>query len=140
MASPRRWALIAGAGELGAGALTPMGLLYPLAPLTMLPPMSVAIGKVHRGKPVWATEGGAELPLLYMAAGTALALTGPGRYSLDERVGLSLPAAAIATGGIAVAATAALALSSRAAATSPAGAGEQVGTPTAAEEAALAAT
>jgi putative oxidoreductase len=95
---------------------------------------------VHRGKPVWATEGGAELPLLYMAAGTALALTGPGRYSLDERVGLSLPAAAIATGGIAVAATAALALSSRAAATSPAGAGEQVGTPTAAEEAALAAT
>lgn len=62
----------------------------------MLAPMSTAIGTAHGGKPVWVTEGGAELPLTNLAAAAALALVGPGRYSLDGALGIRLPRAFVA--------------------------------------------
>jgi putative oxidoreductase len=43
---------------------------------------------VHKGTPIWVTEGGAELPLTNIAAAVALALTGPGAYSVDRLLGL----------------------------------------------------
>jgi putative oxidoreductase len=101
------WALIAGGSELGAGVLTALGLLSPAGSLGMLAPMAIATGKVHAGKPIWVSEGGAELPVVNMAAGVALALTGPGKYSLDRALGIRLPAWASAltlaavTGGVA---------------------------------------
>lgn len=55
--------------------------------------MSVAVRKVHWGKPIWATEGGPELPVVNMAVAIALALAGPGRFSLDRALGLRLPSA-----------------------------------------------
>jgi uncharacterized membrane protein YphA (DoxX/SURF4 family) len=73
-----RWAALAGAGEFGGGVLTALGLLHPLGPMMMLGPMSIAVGKVHWGKPIWGTEGGAELPVTNMAVGLALAFTIPG--------------------------------------------------------------
>ena len=89
----KRWALLAGGSEFGSGVLTALGLLSPLGPLGMLAPMAIATGKVHRGKPIWVTEGGAELPVVNMALGTGLALTGPGRYSLDRALGVRVPPA-----------------------------------------------
>ena len=46
--------------------------------------MGMAVGKVHWGRPIWVTEGGAELPVTNMAIAASLALTGPGRISLDR--------------------------------------------------------
>jgi putative oxidoreductase len=86
----RFWAVVAGVTELGSGTLTVLGLLYPLAPVGILAAMTVAIATVHRGKPIWADQGGAELPLTNAATAAALILTGPGGYALDEALGFGL--------------------------------------------------
>lgn len=86
------WAVMAGLSEFGGGVLTLLGLLNPLGPLGVIGAMSMATTKAHWGKPIWVTEGGAELPVLNIAAATALILNGPGKYSLDRALGLKLPA------------------------------------------------
>ncbi len=83
-----RWAMLAGGGEFGGGMLTALGFLHPIGPITTLAPMIVAWVKVHTGKPIWASEGGAELPLLNMTAAVALICTGPGTWSMDKLFGL----------------------------------------------------
>jgi len=85
------WAAAASASEFGGGVLTATGLLHPLGPIGMIGSMFIATTKVHWGKPIWATKGGAELPVINMAAALALALTGPGRFSLDHLFGIRLP-------------------------------------------------
>jgi putative oxidoreductase len=82
---------MAGTGELGGGLLTLLGPGGPLGPLMMASSMVTASVRGHWGKPIWATAGGAELPLTNMAVGTALALSGPGRYSLDRLFGTKIP-------------------------------------------------
>ncbi len=86
-----QWAKAAGAAEFGSGTLTALGLMHPIGPMTMLGPMTMAITKVHAGKPIWVTEGGAELPVTNIAIAVALMLTGPGRFSLDALFGIRLP-------------------------------------------------
>lgn len=100
----QRWAALAGAGEFGGGVLTALGFLHPLGPVTTLGPMAMAWQKAHAGKPIWVTEGGAELPLTNMAIAIAVATAGPGRYSMDRLFGIRMPAALVA---LATAATAA---------------------------------
>jgi len=51
----------------------------------------MATRKAHWGKPIWVTEGGAELPLLNIAISTALMIREPDRYSLDRVLGIRLP-------------------------------------------------
>ena len=87
----RFWAWLAGTGEFGGGLLTLLGLGGPLGPIMMVSAMVTAAVRGHWGKPIWATAGGAELPLTNMAIGTALALSGPGRYSLDRLFGIKIP-------------------------------------------------
>ena len=50
--------------------------------------MIVAAGGVHWPHGVFAASNGIEMPLLYGAAASALALTGPGAYSIDAALGL----------------------------------------------------
>jgi putative oxidoreductase len=88
----RPWAYLAGLSEFGGGLLTALGLLNPLGPLGIIGSMSMATRKAHWGKPVWVTEGGAELPLLNIAVSTALMIREPDRYSLDRILGIRLPA------------------------------------------------
>jgi putative oxidoreductase len=85
------WAAAAGAGEFGGGMLTALGLLSPLGSLSAISVMATATAKAHWGKPVWVTSGGAELPLTNIAAAGAIALAGPGRYSVDRMFGIRLP-------------------------------------------------
>lgn len=85
------WAIMAGASEFGGGALTALGLGGPLGPLALQGSMATAARRVHWGKPIWVTEGGAEVPALYSAIGLALAFGGPGRYSLDRMLGIKVP-------------------------------------------------
>lgn len=87
----RPWATMAIASELGGGALTALGLLHPLGPVGIIGAMSMAWKTAHAGKPIWVTEGGAELPLTNIAAAITLMLSGPGKYSLDRALGIRLP-------------------------------------------------
>ena len=68
-----------------------MGLMHPVGPISMLGSMAVAARKVHWGKPIWVTEGGAELPVTNIAIGVALSLVDPGRFSADRAVGFQMP-------------------------------------------------
>jgi len=100
----RRWAPLAGGGEFAGGLLTAFGLFHPLGPITMMGPMAVAIRRVHWGRPIWVTEGGAELPVTNLTIATTLMLSGPGRLSLEHLLGIRLPAwmAGVAAGATAV--------------------------------------
>ena len=97
------YALMAGGGEFGAGMLMALGLLGPVGPITTFGPMVTAWATVHAGKPIWVTSGGGELPLVYLAISTALAFTGPGRFSLDRVLGIKVPGAltALTAAGVA---------------------------------------
>ena len=85
------WAFMAGLSEFGGGLLTALGLLNPLGPLGIIGSMSMATTKAHTVKPIWVTDGGAELPLTNITAATALILNGPDKWSLDRALGLRLP-------------------------------------------------
>jgi len=87
----RPWAYLAGLSEFGGGVLTALGLLNPLGPLGVIGSMSMATRKAHWDKPIWVTEGGAELPLLNIAISTALMIREPDRYTLDRLLGIRLP-------------------------------------------------
>jgi putative oxidoreductase len=98
------WAILAGASEFGGGLLTALGALNPLGPLATIGAMGMATAKVHWGKPIWVTEGGAELPVTNMAVALALGLTGPGKISLDSALGIRLPRRLILVPGLIAAA------------------------------------
>lgn len=88
----KRWAMAAAASELGGGVLTALGLGGGVGPAMTLGAMAMATRTTHWGKPIWITSGGAELPVTNMAVATALALAGPGKYSLDRLLGIKTPA------------------------------------------------
>jgi putative oxidoreductase len=85
------WASGAGLGELVGGLLTLLGLGGPIGSILTTSSMKMATFKAHSGKPIWNTAGGAELPMVNIAVGTALMMTGPGRYSLDRLFGIKVP-------------------------------------------------
>ncbi len=89
------WATAASASEFGGGVLTALGFLHPLGPMGTIGAMVMATAKAHWGKPIWASKGGAELPLTNIASAFALTLTGPGRFSLDRLFGIRLPRALV---------------------------------------------
>ena len=89
------WAIAASASEFGVGVLTALGFLHPLGPMGTMGAMVMAMAKAHWGKPIWASKGGAELPVTYTATAFALTLTGPGRFSLDRLFDIRLPRALV---------------------------------------------
>ncbi len=99
----RPWAILAGASEFGGGVLTLLGLLNPLGPLGVAGAMGMATAKVHWGKPIWVTSGGAEMPVTNIGAALALGLAGPGSYSLDRLLGLRLPRRLLLVPGLIIA-------------------------------------
>ena len=99
----RTFALAAGLAEVGGGLLVALGFLGPVGPALVLSVMVVAALAVHRSGGLFATTNGIEVPLLYAAGAVALALTGPGAYSLDALFGLeALSAPAVVLAAIAV--------------------------------------
>ncbi len=85
------WAWVAALSEFGGGLLLALGLLSPLGSLAIVGAMVVAIVTVHLSRGFWTGKGGYEFNLSLIAAAVALALTGPGTYSLDSAFGIRLP-------------------------------------------------
>ena len=78
--------LLAGTELLGGLGLA-LGLGTPLAAAGVVGVMTGASLTEHKGKGLWVTNGGSEYPIALGLVATALAHTGPGRFSLDRLLG-----------------------------------------------------
>jgi putative oxidoreductase len=85
----RAFAAAAGLSETAGGVLLALGFLGPAGPAAVLSVMIVAAVSVHWANGLFVSTNGIEVPLLYAAIATALALAGPGAYSLDAWLGLT---------------------------------------------------
>jgi putative oxidoreductase len=94
----RPWVWLAGLSEFAGGVLTLLGFLNPIGPIGVIGSMAMATITAHGGKPIWVTEGGAELPVTNIAAATALVVNGPGKWSLDRALGIRLPSGSSPSG------------------------------------------
>ena len=83
----RELALLTGVLQLGAGSSVGLGLLTPLAALT-LGVMVVAALRAHDGRGFFIQNGGYEYNLALVVVSLALILAGAGSYSLDALFGL----------------------------------------------------
>jgi putative oxidoreductase len=86
----RENALIAGVAEAGGGSLLALGLCTPAAVSMLTGVMTNAIRHVHAQNGLWVTDGRVEYPAVILAVLAALADSGPGRFSLDEALGIRL--------------------------------------------------
>jgi putative oxidoreductase len=87
--SGKQNAMLAGLAEFGGGALLALGLATGPAGAAVTSEMAVA-GSTHAPNGFFNTGGGYELPATFGLVGTVLALTGPGRFSLDHASGQAL--------------------------------------------------
>ena len=81
---PHLSAAVAAGVELFGGALLLVGLLTPVVGAVLVVNMLGAWWFVHRGHGVFVTNHGWELVALIGASAALLAVTGPGRFSLDR--------------------------------------------------------
>jgi putative oxidoreductase len=95
----RQMAALAGVAELGGGLLTAAGAADPAGPLAIIGTMAVA-SATHRANGPLARNGGFELPLTNLAAASALAAAGPGRFRVGPALPRPLTAAGAAIGGL----------------------------------------
>ena len=79
-------AAAAGLIEAGGGALIALGAATPAAAASVAGQMAVA-ASTHVPNGFFATNGGYELPALLSASAAALAVAGPGAYSVDAVLG-----------------------------------------------------
>ncbi|MFI1293243.1 DoxX family protein [Streptomyces sp. NPDC020792] len=96
--------------EIGAGVLLLVGLATPLACAAVIAVMAVAGLLAHRKNGFFVFKDGYEYVLVLAVVALALAVFGPGRWSVDHAAdieltgwlggGIALGAAVVATGGL----------------------------------------
>ena len=101
----RMAAVMAGTAELGGGLGLALGLLTPFAALAMIGAMTTAAFVNNAEGGFWSVAKGWELNGYLIVVAAAVAITGPGRYSLDAALGLEdlsgvLPGLAAAVVGV----------------------------------------
>ncbi|MGE3447427.1 MAG: DoxX family protein [Microbacteriaceae bacterium] len=109
-------AVITGLAELLAGLALALGLLTPLAAAAVVGTLGVAAW-THSANGLWGTNGGYEMPLLFIAGASALAFTGPGAFSIDGLLGIETVSPVVALGAIALGALSAVVVVAKAKAT-----------------------
>lgn len=85
----RFFAAVAAITEILSGVLLTLGLFGPVGSALLISVMVVAAISVHGQNGLFAQNNGFELPLVYAIIAAAVALTGPGAYSLDAVLGLT---------------------------------------------------
>jgi putative oxidoreductase len=85
---PGAMAAFVAATETVGGVLLIAGLATPLFAVALTIDMLVALLTTHLDQGFFVADGGMELVLLLGVASLAIALTGPGRYSVDAVSGL----------------------------------------------------
>lgn len=101
----RFFALAAGVGEVVGGLLMALGLFGPIGPMFIIAVMTTAALTVHLPNGFFGTNNGYELPLTYALIALAIAVGGPGAYSLDAVLGIGAiwtPALGWAAAGLGV--------------------------------------
>ena len=101
------------ATEIGVGVLLILGLGTSLAAAGLVAVMAVAFWTVHRSVGFWVTarpDEGWEYVLVLGTAGAAIAIGGPGEFSIDAVLGIEdllngWAGAALVAGGVVAAAT-----------------------------------
>lgn len=83
-------ARVAAVTEIAAGVLLTLGLLTGLAAAAFVGLMVVAMITDHRGKGYFVFKGGWEYVMLVAMVAVALAVGGPGTWSVDSALGLDL--------------------------------------------------
>lgn len=84
----RLFATVAAVTEIVSGLLVATGLLGPIGPALMISVLIVAAVTVHWSNGLFAMSNGIELTAIFAATAFALALAGPGVFSLDHVLGL----------------------------------------------------
>jgi putative oxidoreductase len=87
----RMFAILLGGAELAGGLALAFGAGTPVAAGVVIAVLANAAWVVHRPNGLWNTAGGYEYPLVLGGTALALALTGPGQFSLDHVAGLQVP-------------------------------------------------
>jgi putative oxidoreductase len=98
----RTFAILLGGAELAGGVALAFGAGTPVAAGVVIAVLANAAWVVHRPNGLWNTAGGYEYPLVLAGAALALALTGPGRFSVDQLAGWQLSPLAAAVLAISV--------------------------------------
>ncbi len=83
-------AVAAGVSEVGGGLGLAVGLLTPVAASAVIGTMTVAALVNNADNGFWSVRKGWELNGYLIAVAVALAIAGPGGYSLDAALGLEL--------------------------------------------------
>lgn len=85
------WTLAVGLAEFAGGLLFVLGLLSPIGAIGIAAAMLSATLVPHWSKGPFATKGGYEQTLTNLAVAVGVGLAGPGAYSLDQLLGISVP-------------------------------------------------